>query len=141
MGQNLSKYGDNGLTNFAKELNINVDNIILCEHLKLEEGIYNTYKLNIDSVKFVINSMNVCNYKQTNYVYNTKNRIRLIFNTGEEFIIALSDCGQYSGIPTSGSGWGIWFYLKTPQNSVVNLFNDLIYPGGSIKPKYVEQKV
>lgn len=111
MGQNLSKYGDGTTTNFSKELNI--DNIIRCELIesRLHGEEYIVYQLNVIDVKNVIKSMDVCNYQQTNFIPNAKNRIKITYIDNSEQMIALSDCGKFVGSPTRTSGWAIWFYL------------------------------
>jgi len=112
MGQNLAKYDVNGITNLSKELNIDINNIISCQHIKLEiDHTRSLYNLDVDLVKNAIVYMNSCNHISTNYIYNSKNHIKLMFKDKTEFILALSDCGSYIGIPTRASGWGIWFYL------------------------------
>jgi len=121
MGQNLSKYGINGVTNLSKELDIDINNIKECQYMKLEiNHEYSFNNLNLDTVKIAIAYMNSCNYIQTNYIYNTKNRIKLIFKDNTEFMLALSDCGSYIGIPTCESGMGLWFYLidSNPNHNI-----------------------
>ena len=117
MGRNLSKYDIDGITNLRKELNIDINNIKACQHRKLEDNHqYSLSYLDIDIIKNAIISMDSCNHISTNYIYNTKHRINLIFKDDTEIILALSDCGSYVGIPTRASGWGIWFYLIDPNH-------------------------
>lgn len=40
-------------------------------------------------------------------------------------MLALSDCGNYVGLPTPGSGWGIWFYLQGQNNPFQELIEEL----------------
>lgn len=95
MDQDLSKKGDDETINFSKELNINIDEIKKCEHLKIGYFGYNVNSLLINDVKQAIYKMNVCYYKQTDsYIYNVIDRIKITFNDNKEIIILLSDCGQ-----------------------------------------------
>lgn len=95
MGTSLAKHSIGDRTNMSKELNIDTDLIISCQLMQLQNYNYIEHELNIDSIINTINEMNDCKYIQTNYVYNTKNRIRLQLKDRNEIILALSDCNKY----------------------------------------------
>ena len=68
MGTNLSKHGVNGITNFSKELNINVNLIKSCQYMSLsDDRQYVFSKIDVYVIKDTINAMNSCNYVETNY--------------------------------------------------------------------------
>ena len=115
MGINLAKYATGDQTNMSKELNINTDLISSCQLMQLQNYQYVYTDLNIDRIINTINEMNTCKYLQTNYVYITRNRIRLQLKDGNEIILALSDCNKYIGVPTRASGMGLWFHLLTDE--------------------------
>lgn len=126
MGVNLSRYGVNGITNFSKELNIDINLIKSCQYMTLnDDKQYVFNQIDVDVVKKAITTMNSCNYVQTNYVYNTKNRIYLTFEDNKEFILAMSDDGTYIGVPTRASGMGLWFYLIDNDGIRSNPFENL----------------
>ena len=127
MGSTISKYGSNGMTNLSKELNIDVNLIKSCQYMLLnDDRQYIFSEIDVNFIKNAINSMNHCNYIETNYIYNTKNRIYLKFEDNKEFILAMSDCGTYIGVPTRATAMGIWFYLIDNYDIRGNPFEDLI---------------
>ena len=129
MGQSLSRFGHNGITNFSKEFDIDVNKIEKSHHLKSTNNYkYIETELDTNIVKNIIISMNSCNYITTNYVYNTKNMIKLCLNNGNEIIIAISDDGKYVGKPTRASGMGLWCFLENiseSQTTFHTLCNDI----------------
>ena len=127
MGSSLSKYGSNGITNLSRELNIDVNLIKSCQYMILNDDRQYVFRdININFIKHAINSMNSCNYIETNNVCNTKNRIYLTFEDNTELILAMSDCGTYIGVPTRVSAMGIWFYLLDNDDIRINPFEALL---------------
>ena len=127
MGSTISKYGSNGITNLSKELNIDVNLIKSCQYMILNDDRQYVFRdINVNFIKHSINLMDHCNYIETNNVCNTKNRIYLKFEDNTEFILAMSDCGTYIGVPTRASTMGIWFYLLDNDDIRCNPFEDLL---------------
>lgn len=127
MGQDLSMFGNGTKTNFLKEFDIKVDQIVKCEYHKSNEHYtYDIYPLDVMEVKNVLLQLEDCYYKNTNYIFNHKHHINLIYNDGTSLMLALSNSGEYVGKPTSASGWGIWFYLKDDKEHKYTPFNRII---------------
>lgn len=122
MGTSAAKYANNGITNMAKELNIDVDLIISCQLKQLNGEQYDYYELDTTIIKNAIMLMNSCKFIDTNYIYNTKNRIILTLENGNQITLALSDCGKYVGVPTRASAMGLWFFLTDNEDQIFNPF-------------------
>ena len=126
MGQNLSRFGNGTKTNFLEEFEIFLEKIAQCEYYKLNSNHeYDIYPLDVTDVKNTLLQMKDCYYVNTNYVYNNKHRIKIMYNDGTDIMLALSDSEQYIGRPTRASGMGIWFFLKNDDGSKFTPFKDL----------------
>lgn len=126
MGVNMAKHASGDTTNMSKELEINVNLIVSCHRLQLKDDQYLHHNLSTTDVIDAIVMMNSCKYIQTNYIYNTKNRICLTLKDETDIILALSDCGKYIGKPTRASGMGLWFYLLDDNNNGYHPFTKFI---------------